>query len=91
MRSIIPGDSEEYCFLCNSWMTVSHVHHCLHGSHRKKADEDGLTVHLCPRCHALLHDRGFGDRYLEQLAEETWEQTHPGESFMERYGKSWQQ
>lgn len=71
---------------------VAHEHHCLHGSRRKLAEEDGLKVHLCPRCHMALHDTGLGDKYLEQIAEETWLETHPGttvEDFIKRYGKSY--
>lgn len=92
MRSIIPADEPNTCYLCNLQNVYTEVHHCLHGSKRKLADEDGLTVHLCMNCHRKLHDIGVGDLYLEQEAEDAWLRTHPGatiEDFIKRYGKNY--
>ena len=71
--SIIPADEPNVCFLCGLQNIYTEVHHCIHGTaNRKLADEDGLTVHLCMNCHRKLHDKGFGNRYLQEIAEEAW-------------------
>ena len=38
------------CFICGSCDRVE-LHHIFGGMNRKRADEDGLTVFLCARCH----------------------------------------
>lgn len=88
-KSIIPQKNEEKCFICGAWRATDR-HHCLHGSMRKKADEDGLTVMLCHECHMELHDHGTGDRLLQQIAQYHWEQTYgTRDEFRARYGKSY--
>lgn len=69
MKSIIPGEDDKRCFICQKY-GPEHVHHCLHGPYRWLADKYGLTVHLCVSCHMLLHDKGRYDRELEALAQE---------------------
>lgn len=75
MQSII--QPEKYCFICGSRMNLE-LHHCIHGSaNRKLADEDGLTVWLCPLCHRGtygVHGReGHGmDEDLKKIAEAKW-------------------
>ena len=91
MKSFIPGNNENICYLCGRWCAVTHSHHCLHGRNRKLAEQDGLKVNLCPDCHRKLHDKGFGDLYLEQIAEETWIKVNNSnvEGFIARYGKNY--
>lgn len=86
-KSIIPGDREDRCFLCGS--RAQHVHHCLHGIRRKKADQYGLTVHLCFRCHQRLHDLGENDLILEQVAERIFVREYGFELFMREFGKNY--
>ena len=83
-------NSEKKCFLCGSVHALER-HHCLHGSRRKKADEDGLTVYLCHRCHMRLHDLGEEDRTLQQVAERYWirENNSDVAGFIKRYGKNY--
>lgn len=91
MKSIIPGDEPNVCFLCGIQNIYTEVHHALHGTaNRKLADADGLTVHLCMNCHRKLHDQGFGDRYLQEIAEEAWLKVYRGSitDFVKRYGKN---
>lgn len=78
------------CYICGSYRDLQ-THHVLHGtSMRRKADEDGLTVKLCARCHADLHDRGEGDKLLQQVGQWHWEKTYGDrEAFRRRYGKSY--
>ena len=87
MESII--STERKCFICGKTVNLQ-VHHCWHGSNRKKADRDGLTVNLCFECHSKLHDKGEGDRYLMEIAERAWLKSTGGtvKDFIERYGKN---
>ena len=71
MKSIITQVTDE-CYICRAQGALE-THHCHHGSRRKKADEYGLTVKLCPRCHRLLHDKGYYDRYLQKVAQQAFE------------------
>ncbi len=88
MRSIIPGgNNREQCFLCFNIPTDRH--HCLHGSRRKKAEEWGLTVYLCRRCHSLLHDKGVNDLFLKQVAQKTFEEKYSHELWMQEFGKDY--
>jgi len=92
MESII--QREPYCYFCGAESPL-HVHHCLHGTaNRRLADEDGLTVYLCPSCHSRLHDQGLGDRHLQIVAETEWIKHYADdetgiEKFIERYGKNY--
>lgn len=61
MNGIIPGDIPGRCFLCGR-RGATEVHHMMHGSRRAMAEQYGLKVHLCRRCHAALHDAGQYDR-----------------------------
>lgn len=89
MQSIIQSSRE--CYLCGRSDSL-HLHHCIHGSNRKLADQDGLTVFLCVECHTNLHQRGWHDRELKQLAEEAWISRYgTRDDFRRRYGKSYQQ
>ena len=76
------------CYLCGRGGTLQR-HHCLHGSRRKAADKYDLTVYLCPECHAKLHDNGICDRYLQQLAQRSFEKKYGRKRFMEVFGKNY--
>ena len=81
-------DNSHKCNLCGR-SGVLHLHHCLHGIRRKKADIYGLTVWLCPECHMKLHDHGDGDLMLEQLAQKHFEKLYGHDKFMEEFGKNY--
>lgn len=81
-------DQVNRCYLCGRYGQM-HLHHCLHGIHRKNADKYGLTVHLCPECHRELHDHGKDDLYLEQTAQRAFERLYGREEFLKVFGKSW--
>ena len=89
-QSVIFQEDNRKCYLCGSW-DASDRHHVLHGTaNRKKADEDGLTVMLCHRCHMRLHDQGIGDRLLQQVGQKVWEEKYGDrEAFIARFGKSY--
>ena len=87
-RSIIPGDQDDTFYICGR-QGRTEAHHCLHGSRRAAADRYGLTVHLCHRCHMMLHDTGRYDRELEQLAQKSFEKQISHEEWMRIFGKDY--
>ena len=92
MRSIIPGDEPHVCFICDCWTGFPEVHHCMHGTaNRRLAEADGLKVTLCPDCHRKLHDKGLGDKYLQETAEEAWLKYYGKtiKDWIARYGKNY--
>ena len=57
----------------------------------KLAEEDGLTVRLCPKCHDRLHAMSEHKRDLQIIAEKAW-LDHYGKTiqdFIERYGQNY--
>lgn len=87
-KTIIFGDQEDTCYICGRYGKMQ-THHCLHGIRRKKADEFGLTVHLCPMCHKELHDNGYYDLTLERVAQKAFEKKYSHEKFIEVFGKNY--
>lgn len=88
MRSILQTERE--CFFCHTTQGLN-LHHVIHGTaNRKIADATGLTVFLCYRCHAKVHDTDREmDLMLIQYAQRKYEETHTREEFRELFGKSW--
>lgn len=94
MQSII--QRERACFLCGAQYPLE-CHHCMHGSaNRRLADEDGLTVYLCHRCHRGtygVHGREGHDLdlTLKKIAETRWIQMtgKTKEDFIRRYGRNY--
>lgn len=81
------GDDKDRCFLCGKYGRMD-VHHCLHGSYRRKADQYGLMVHLCRSCHMRLHDRGDHDKDLQRMAQEEFEKVYGHEKWMQEFGRN---
>lgn len=94
MKSIIQTDGD-YCFFCHGIATD--LHHCIGGSNRKLADQDGLTVRLCRLCHNKVHNGPTSKpltEKLHRLAQTKWEESYQGdgkprEEFMKRYGRNY--
>lgn len=92
-KSIIEKDSKFTCWMCGSFGHTE-LHHCFHGtSRRKKADEDGMVLHLCRECHRKVHEcpeSGYDD-YIKSYAEEYWCRYYKKTTydFIQRYGKSY--
>lgn len=88
MRSIMhDGDR---CYICGAYGALER-HHAMHGTaNRRKAEEDGLTVNLCPKCHRDLHDHGSEDEWIMRQAESIWMRYYSKtiEEWRGRYGKS---
>ena len=90
MKSLF-NSKEDGCFICGKHPTE--LHHIFTSSRRKLADEDGLTVYLCHKCH---NEPGYSAHYnkelrgyLQAMAQVKYEETHTHEEFMERYGKNY--
>lgn len=89
-QSIVPGGNDDSrCYLC--WYPYSlQRHHMMHGTaNRAKAEEWGLTVYLCSRCHRLLHDKGERDLELECVAQRVFEERYGHELWMKEFGKDY--
>jgi len=78
------------CRICGCYGEMD-VHHMLHGSYKKLADEDDLTCLLCRDCHRALHDKGSHDLELQKEAELIWlkREGKTIDDFISRYGKNW--
>ena len=103
-KSIIQS-GEAMCFICKKYLNVETktgiIHHCIHGRGlRKLADSDGLTIWICNRHHAALHDDPNHpyDNELKVIAQEAWikarmKEGYPSDAAMEmwlaRYGRFW--
>jgi Zn-finger protein len=62
------------CFICHKPYNLAR-HHCIHGRGlRQLAEEDGLWVWLCVKCHSDLHDKPDHphDAELKKLAQQTF-------------------
>lgn len=92
-KSII--DNSNYCFICakykSRYVLATDTHHCLTASRRQLADQDGLTVRLCARCHSRLHDKSEHYRDLQQIAEKAWLDHNNAsiDDWIKRYGKNY--
>ena len=90
LKSII--SNEKRCYECGRFTNLQ-IHHCLHGTaNRKLADEDGLTVYLCYKCHKVLHEKSKEmDLKYMRLAERAFLDFYNKtiEEFIERYGKNY--
>ena len=58
----------ETCHRCGIEGQLAH-HHMIPGAYRKKCDQYGLVVPLCPRCHDLVHHDNAELLKLRQEAE----------------------
>lgn len=80
MKSIITDDMD-YCFFCGR--PAECKHHLIFGSaNRKKADEDGLIVPACNRCHNTgkvierIHDNPMAEKMSRIIGQMAWENLH---------------
>jgi Zn-finger protein len=87
------------CFICHKPFNLAR-HHVIHGRGlRQLAEEDGLWVWLCEKCHSNLHDRPGHphDDELKILGQRTYIENFcktkgvneeiARQSFRERYGR----
>jgi len=100
MDSII--QTRKACYVCGASDKL-HCHHVFYGTaNRKKSDEDGMVIYLCPAHHNLssagIHFNKNLDNKVKQQAEKIWIQNYTAESsskeerikaFIERYGRNY--
>ncbi len=105
MKSIMHDRKDGTCYLCMklhgdySRKSVLQEHHAIGGTaNRKKSEEYGLKVYLCPPHHLnglspeAVHGNDRIRRYIEVAAQETFERHFPEKDFKEVFGKyaSWE-
>lgn len=103
MRSTVEQQEYSmYCFFCGT--PCNHEHHLLFGKGvRNLAEDDGLKVHICPRCHTMgkqlerIHDNPMAEKLSKMLGQMAFERNEVSkgatidearELFRKRYGFS---
>lgn len=102
MDSILT-ENMDYCYFCGR--PAECKHHLIFGSsNRQLADEDGLTVPSCNRCHNMgnvkdrIHDNPMAEKMSKMIGQYAWERKTIAsgvradwarELFRKRYGKSY--
>lgn len=98
-KSII--QKNKCCYVCGTTDSL-HRHHVFYGSaNRKKSEEDGCWIYLCPAHHNMsnagIHFNKKLDEKVKKQAEKIWIETYfPDESeeeqieaFIRRYGRNY--
>lgn len=92
-KSLFNEEHNNICYLCHIWNYSLDRHHLLTGvRHRTLADDDGLYIYICRKCHNNLHSSiHYIDKLeeLKQMAQRKYEETHTRDEFVERYKKSY--
>lgn len=86
-KSIIT-EYKDFCLLCGT-PTNEDVHHCLSGSDRKHADEDGLVIPLCRSCHSFIHKHPQALVMSKIIGQLAYEREHTREEYLSRYRHSY--
>ena len=90
MKSIMQQDKQ--CYICGSTRNLE-LHHIIHGTaNRKKAEELGLWLWLCPEHHRGKDSPHFDaniDRWFKGLAQQRFEKTHSREEWMKAAGRNY--
>ena len=90
MRSVIPNDRTERCFLCGSYNGIQE-HHIFGGPDRQVSEKYGLKVHLCYLCHGHVHgkDGRAMMQHLHEIGQRAFEETYDREQFRKEFRKSY--
>jgi len=83
-------DNLKVCYLCGC--RKDHMHHCLRGAYRGKADRYGYTVPVCLYCHQEIHGHPNGelDIGLKQIAQNHFESNHGTRmDFIHEFGRNY--
>ena len=79
IKSVLQTDWDR-CFFNICGNPPTQIHHVMHGNaaNKRKAEEDGLLIHVCAKCHEAIHfdkeSSGRMDRSLKRLAQIKWEE-----------------
>lgn len=103
MSKVVQEEYSQYCFFCGS--PASGEHHLLFGTGmRNLAEEDGLKVPSCIKCHTnapitnRIHDNPMAERLSKMLGQAFYERNKCAEGatldearemFRRRYGRSY--
>lgn len=87
MRDSIITDVTEYCLICGR--PKDDIHHCLMGSDRRHADEDGIYIPICRECHAFIHNNPQAVVMSKIIGQLAYEREHTREEFRARYRHSY--
>lgn len=87
MDSIIT-EYNSYCLLCGT-PCYNDTHHLLCGSDRKHADEDGLVIPVCRKCHAFIHNHPQALVMSKIIGQLAYEREHTRDEFRARYRHSY--
>ena len=77
-KSIIPGDVLDCCFICGSYDTIQE-HHIFGGSVKKTADRLGMVVHICLKCHTMIHSSDPEGIELKQMLHRLGQRIYEGQ------------
>ena len=77
----------QFCLICGT--PATDPHHCLSGSDRKHADEDGLVIPVCRMCHKFIHDNPKALTMSKIIGQLAYEREHTREEFRARYRHSY--
>ena len=77
----------EFCLICGTPSTDPH--HCLSGSDRRHADEDGLVIPVCRACHRFIHDNPKALTMSKIIGQLAYEKEHTRDEFRARYRHSY--
>lgn len=91
MESII--QNEKKCLLCGSEMGLERHHVFFGNPNRKKSEENGLWVWLCPDCHRGplgVHRNRRTDMMVKLIGQEAWRASGGTvDDFRAIFGKWW--
>lgn len=92
MKSIM-NTERGICYLCGCNEGFERHHIFFGTANRKKSDEYGLTVWLCPMCHRNnkrgVHGANIDAKHRLQVdGQRKFEETHSREEFIAEFGKN---
>lgn len=94
MKKGIVTEYHNICFFCGA--PAQCHHHLIFGADRQRADEDGLIVPSCNKCHTTgkvterIHDNSIAEKLSKMLGQAIYEnKIGTREEFLARYRKSY--
>lgn len=95
MKKSILTEYTDICIFCGA--PAECMHHLLFGNGmRELAEEDGIKVPSCSRCHMTgsiqerIHDNPMAEKLSKMLGQAVWEKEYgTREQFRKRYGRSY--
>lgn len=101
-KSILHSRISKTCFLCvllaNDWREYTYLeeHHLYPGNpDRRKSEEYGLKVYLCPAHHRTgpdaVHNNSLIMRRLQATGQQAFEERYPELNWMEIFGKDYKE